>query len=48
MVNLILSSNVSGDTNDEINFPNESLLTDTQVLRLRKAVANNSSANIKL
>ena len=30
------------------NFRHEVLLTNTQVLRLRKAFANNSSANIKL
>ena len=43
-----LSSNVVGDSNDENNFPHKLLLTNTQVLRLRKAFANNTSANIKL
>ena len=43
-----LSSNVVGDSNDENNFPLKLLLTNTQVSRLCKAVANNSSANIKL
>ena len=43
-----LSSNVVGDSNDENNFPPELLLTNTQVPRLRKTIANGSSANIKL
>ena len=42
------SSNVVGDSNDENNFPHKLLLTNTQVSRLRKAFANNSSAYIKL
>ena len=33
---------------DETNFLHRLLLTNTQVLRLRKVFANNSSANIKL
>ena len=37
-----------GDTNDENDFLHQLLLISTQVLRLRKAFANNSSANIKL
>ena len=37
-----------GDTNDETNFPYKSLLTVTQVSRICKALANGSSANIKL
>ena len=41
-------SNVIGDSNDENNVSNKLLLTNTQVSRLRKAFANNSSANIKL
>ena len=32
----------------ENNFPHKLLLTNTQVSKLRKAFANNSSANIKL
>ena len=36
------------DSIDENNFPHKLLLTNTQVSRLRKAFANNSSANIKL
>ena len=37
-----------GSSNDETNFPHRLLLTNTQVSRLCKAFANNSSANIKL
>ena len=33
---------------DETNFPKILLLTNTQVLRLHKALVNISSANIKL
>ena len=47
-VTLKLSSHVLGDFNDENNFPHKLLLTNTQVPRLRKAFANNTSANIKL
>ena len=47
-VTLKLSSNVAGDSNDENNFLNKLLLTNTQVSRLCKAFANGSSANIKL
>ena len=43
-----LSSNVVRDSNDENNFPHKLLLTNTQVLRLHKAFANNSSAHVKL
>ena len=43
---LRLSSNMIGD--NEANFPHQLLLTNTQVSNLRKAFANNSSANIKL
>ena len=45
-VALRLSSNTIGD--NEANFPHQLLLTNTQVSNLRKAFANNSSANIKL
>ena len=44
-VTLNISSNGS---NDETNFPHKLLLTITRISRLRKAFANNSSANIKL
>ena len=37
-----------GNCNDETNFPHKLLLTNAQVLKLRKALANNSSTNIKL
>ena len=47
-VTLNLSSNVVGDSNDENNFPHKLLLTSTQVAKLRKAFANNSSANVEL
>ena len=33
--------------NNETNFPHELLLTDRQVSNIRKAFANNSSADIK-
>ena len=36
-----------GDSNDKTNFPHELLLTDRQVSSIRKAFANNSSADIK-
>ena len=45
---LNLPSNMIGNSNDETNFPHKLLLTSRKVLRLRKASANNSSANIKL
>ena len=47
-VTLKLSSNVVGVSNDRNNFPHEFVLTNTQVSKLRKTVANNSSANINL
>ena len=47
-ITLKISSNVADDSNDENNFSHKLLLTNTQVSRLRKAFANNSSANIKL
>ena len=46
-VTLKLSSNAVGDSNDEANFPHNLMLTHTQVSSIRKALANNSSANIK-
>ena len=39
---------MDGDSNDEINFSQKLLLTDTQVSRIRKAFANGLSANMKL
>ena len=47
-VTLTVSSNVFSDSSDENNFLRKLLLTNTQVLRLLKAFANSSSANIKL
>ena len=47
-ITLNLSSNIVGDSNDESNFPHKLLLTNTQVSKLCKSFANNSSANIKL
>ena len=43
-----ISLNVVSDSNDENDFLHKLLLTNTQVSKLRKAFANNSSANIKL
>ena len=40
-VTLKISANVVGDSNDENNFPHKLLLTNKQVLRLRKAFDNN-------
>ena len=37
-----------GESNNETNFLHKLLLTDTHVLRLCKALANGSPANIKL
>ena len=44
---LNLSSNVTGNSNDEYNFQHKLLLAYTQVSRLCKTFANNWSANIK-
>ena len=44
---LRLSPNMIGESNDEANFPRELLLTDRQVSATRKALSNNSSADIK-
>ena len=45
---LKISSNVVSDFNDENSFPHKLLLTNTQVSKLRKALANGLSSNIKL
>ena len=37
-----------GNSNDNINFPYELLLTNRQVANIRKAFANHSSTDIKL
>ena len=44
-VTLQISSNVVGDSNDENNFSHNLVLSNTQVSKLRKAFANNSSVN---
>ena len=44
---LKLSSNMIGNLDDEINFPDKLLLTDRQVAN-RKAFAKHTSTNIKL
>ena len=45
---LKISSNVTGNSNDESNFRHKLLWTDTQVSqKTRKAIANGLSANIK-
>ena len=43
-----LLSNIIVHFNDENNFLHKLLLTNTQISRLHKAFANNSSANINL
>ena len=43
-----ISSNVISASADGNNFPHKLLVTNTQVLRLRKPFSSNSSANIKL
>ena len=44
---LRLSSNMVGNSDDEINFPHKLLLTNKQTLSLRKAFNNHTSADIK-
>ena len=36
-----------GDSNDQSNIPHKLLLTNRQILNIRKAFSNNSSADIK-
>ena len=45
---LRLSSNMICNPNDEINFPQKLLLTNTQVAIIRKTFANKPTADIKL
>ena len=45
---LRISSNMIGNSNDDINFPHELLLTNRQVENIRKAFANHLSTDIKL
>ena len=44
---LRLSTNMIGDSNDESNLPHKLLLTNRQVLKIRKAFANKTSVDIK-
>ena len=44
---LRLSSNMVGNSNNETNFPHNLLLTNRQILSLRKAFNNHTSADIK-
>ena len=44
---LRLSSNMVGNSDDETNFPHKLLLTNRQILSLRKAFNNHTSADIK-
>ena len=46
-VTLKLLSNIDGDSNNENNFPQKLLLTNTQVSKLLKAFEDGSSVNIK-
>ena len=43
---LRLSSNMTGNSDDETNFPHKLLLTNRQVANLRKAFKNNSPASL--
>ena len=45
---LRISSNMVSNSNDNINFPHELLLTNRQVANIRKAFAKNTSTDIKL
>ena len=45
---LRISSNMVGNSNDNINFPHELLLTNRQVANICKAFPNHSSTDIKL
>ena len=43
-----LSSNMIGNSHDKTNFPHKLLLTNRQVLNLRKALAKHTSTDVKL
>ena len=45
---LRLSSNMIGNSDDEINFPHKLFVTNRQVANLRKAFAKHTSTDIKL
>ena len=47
-VTLKIPSNIVPNSNNENNFPHKFVLTNSQVSKLQKAFANNSSANIIL
>ena len=47
-MNFRLSSNIIGNSDHETNFPHKLLLTDGQASNLRKSLASNLLANIKL
>ena len=47
-VALRILSNMVGNSNDKTNFPHELLLTNRQVVNIRKTFANHSSTDIKL
>ena len=44
-VTLNLSSNITGDANNETNIPHKLLLTNTQVWKICKAFKNDLTAN---
>ena len=44
---LRISSGMVGNSNDNTNFPHKLLLTDRQVVNIRKAFANNLSTDVK-
>ena len=44
---LRLYPNMIGDSNDESNLPHKLLLTNRQILNIRKAFSNHSSADMK-
>ena len=44
---LRLSSNMVGNSDDEANFPHKLLLTNRQILSLRKVFVSHTSADIK-
>ena len=45
---LRLSTNKTGNLDDEINFPHKLLLTNRQVANIRKTFFNHTSTDIKL
>ena len=47
-VTLYLSSNATGSSNNETNFPHDLLWANTEILRIRKTFAKSLSANIEL